>query len=580
MKAKPLIPHKLPVFRARLVLGMLLLGFGALLGRAAWLQTIDKEFLLNQGRVRYERVVSIPAYRGRILDRHGEVLAVSMPVKGIVADPNEADLAPGQVRMLARLLDMSVDELADKLDSERDYVSLKRYVPKEKVEQIVAMKLPGIRTENNYRRFYPDGEVAAHVLGFTGLEDNGLEGVELAFEEQLAGRPGQRRVIKDNRRQIVEDIGGLVPPREGRDVTLSIDSKIQFLAFSALKQAVTDHKAKGGSIVVLDAQTGEVLGLASYPSYNPNDRSRLQPSQVRNRALTDAFEPGSTMKPFSVSMALDRHQVRPDTAIDTAPGCIVISRARICDSHAHGVLSVAQVIQKSSNVGTVKMALNLPPEKMWASLDDLGFGSQTRLGFPGETAGVLRPYKNWREVNQATMSYGHGISVSLMQLAHAYLAFSKDGEIIPVSLTPLDRAPESGRRVFAVETARNMRNMMATVVEEGGTAPLGRVSGYRVGGKTGTAHKLEHGQYVDKYVASFVGLAPIANPRLIVAVMVDEPGTKAYYGGEVAAPVFSKVMAGSLRAMGVQQDMPLTRMQMVSLEKQSGLLPIAYEEAQ
>ncbi|HEX5394238.1 MAG TPA: penicillin-binding protein 2, partial [Rhodocyclaceae bacterium] len=408
-----------------------------------------------------------------------------------------------------------------------------------------------------YRRYYPVGELMAHVLGFTGQDDAGQEGVELAFNSQLSGKSGSRRVIKDRRGNIVEDVESIHPPQDGKDISLALDDKIQYLAYSNLKQAMEEHKAKAGGIVVLDVRTGEILALANLPTYNPNNRERLIGAQLRNRALTDTFEPGSTMKPFTAAIALEKGKFRYDTPIQTAPGRLTIGNATIHDSHGNNVLTVAQVIQKSSNVGIAKISLTFPPETMWDMYDSLGFGAPLKLGFPGEVGGRLRPWKKWQPIEQATMSYGHGISVTLMQLAHAYLVFGRDGDLIPLSLTKLDAPPSQGRNVFSAQTSKEVRAMMEMVVMPGGTAPKAQVAGYRVAGKTGTAHKLEGGQYANKYVASFVGLAPVSDPRLIVAVMVDEPSNGIYYGGDVAAPVFSRVMAGALRTLGVPQDAPL-----------------------
>lgn len=552
----PLLVDRLPIWRARLLLGLLLAGFAALIGRAFYLQGIQKDFLIGKGEARYERVIEMPATRGRILDRHGTVLAVSTPVKSVWAIPEDAKLSPADVRQLARLLGLEVRELTRKLASERDFVYLKRQIPPDLAGEIAALKLPGIHFQNEYRRYYPAGEVTAHLLGFTGAEDRGQEGIELALDGLLAGKPGSRRVIKDRRGQIVEDVESIRAPQDGQDVTLSIDAKLQYLAYSHLKQAVVEHRAKAGGIVMLDAKSGEILALANLPAYNPNNRSRLSGAQLRNRAFTDSFEPGSTFKPFAVALALDKGKVRFDTPIQTAPGKLTIGPATIHDAHPHGVLTVAQVIQKSSNVGVSKMALELPAQEMWAMFDKLGFGQPTRIGFPGEAGGRLRPWKHWRPIEQATMSYGHGITVTLIQLARAYQVFARNGDLLPLSLTRVETAPAVGLRVFSEQTAKEMRTMLEMVVQPGGTAPKAQVPGYRVAGKTGTAVKLEGGSYVNKYVAAFVGFAPVSDPRLIVAVMIDEPSAGKYYGGEVAAPVFATVMGSALRALGVAPDAP------------------------
>jgi cell division protein FtsI (penicillin-binding protein 3) len=555
--SSPVLSQPLPIWRSRVLQLLLLIAFFALLGRSLYLQCIHNEFLKEKGEARYERVLEIPATRGRVMDRHGEMLAMSTPVKSIWAIPDDAKLQPAKVRDLAQLLDMDVRDLNRKLASDRDFVFIKRQIPPELAERIVALKLPGIHQQQEYRRYYPGGEVTAHMLGFTGMDDSGQEGVELAMNASLSGRSGSRRVIKDRRGEIVEDVESVKPPQDGRDITLALDDKIQYLAYTSLRQAVADFRAKAGGIVVLDAKTGEVLAMANLPTYNPNNRQGLVGAQLRNRVLTDTFEPGSTMKPFTAALALEQGKFRYDTLIQTAPGRMTVGNATIHDAHMHGMLTVAQVIQKSSNVGAAKMALSLPPQSMWQMFDGLGFGNSLKLGFPGEVGGRLRPWNKWQPIEQATMSYGHGISVTLMQLAHAYLVFARDGDLIPLSLNKVDGPAPVGKQIFTAQTAHEVRNMLEMVVNDGGTAPKAFVPGYRVGGKTGTAHKIEGGTYANKYVASFVGLAPASDPRLVVAVMIDEPSGAIYYGGDVAAPVFSRVMAGALRTLGVPHDAPL-----------------------
>ena len=525
-----------------------------------YLQGVNSSFLQEKGAASYSRVIEMSATRGRILDRHGDVLAVSTPVKSIWAIPEDAKLQPAQARELARLLEMDVRELSRKLAAERDFVYLKRQIPPDLAEKIAALDLPGIHDQREYRRYYPAAEMTAHMLGFTGAEDIGQEGVELAFQDTLAGKPGSRRVIKDRRGQVVEDVESIKSPQEGKDITLALDAKIQYLAYTNLRQALAANKAKAGGIVVLDARSGEVLALLNLPTYNPNNRVRLAGAQLRNRALTDTYEPGSTMKPFTAALALEKGKFRYDSLIQTAPGSLTIDGRTIHDTHMHGALTVAQVIQKSSNVGAAKIALSLPREDMWSMFDSLGFGMPLKLGFPGEVGGRLRPAKSWRPIEQATMAYGHGISVTLVQLAHAYLAFARDGDLVPLSLTKMDAPPLAGKPVFSAQTAHEVRAMLELAVLPGGTAPKAQVAGYRVAGKTGTAHKLDGGIYANKYVSSFVGFAPVSDPRLVVAVMIDEPSSGIHYGGDVAAPVFSQVMTGSLRALGVEPDakrMPL-----------------------
>ena len=529
--------------------------------RSFYLQGVNKDFLIGKGESRYERVIEISATRGRILDRHGDVLAMSTPVKSVWAIPEDARLTPAQTRELAVFLEMDARELGRKLAGARDFVYLKRQIAPDVATQIADLKLPGVHFQNEVRRYYPTGEVTSHMLGFTGAQDIGQEGIELAMEAQLAGKPGSRRVIKDRRGQIVEDVESILVPQEGKDTVLALDAKLQYLAYSQLKQAISEHKAKAGGIVVLDAKSGEVLALANLPTYNPNNRTRLSGAQLRNRAFTDTFEPGSTFKPFTIALALDKGNVRFDTPIQTAPGKLTIGTATISDAHPHGVLSVAQVIQKSSNIGAAKMALALPSEDMWKMFDSLGFGQPLKLGFPGEAGGRLRPWKRWRPIEQATMSYGHGISVTLIQLARAYQAFARDGDLLPLSLARLDTVPAVGARVFSEQTAREVRAMLEMAVQPGGTAPKAQIQGYRVAGKTGTAQKLEGGLYANKYVSAFVGFAPVSDPRLVIAVMIDEPSAGKYYGGEVAAPVFANVMSGALRTLGVTPDATLRPLQ-------------------
>ncbi|MFZ6843973.1 peptidoglycan D,D-transpeptidase FtsI family protein [Undibacterium sp. RuTC16W] len=552
--SSPLLAVKLPVWRSRLVLFFLFAAFLALITRALWLQGMSTEFLQKQGASRYARTLELPATRGRITDRNGQVLASSVPVKAIWAIPDDVLEAPKEkLRQLAALLDMPESELRKKLDSDRQFVYLKRQVEADVAEKIVALGINGIETRKEYKRFYPEGEVMAHVVGFTNVEDIGQEGIELASEKNLAGKTGNRRVIKDRLGRIVEDIESIREPHDGKDLTLSIDSKVQYIAYTHLKEAVEKHKAKAGGAVVLDVKTGEVLALVNLPSYNPNDRSVLTGAQLRNRVMTDTFEPGSTMKPFTVALALETGRVTPDTPIQTAPGSMTIGTATIHDAHKQGVLTVAQVIQKSSNIGTVKMALQMPPQEMWEMFTTVGFGQQPKFGFPGAVAGRLRNFKTWRPIEQATMSYGHGVSVSLIQMARAYMIFARNGDMIPLTFQKSSDQPV-GHRVISEKTAQQLRMMMETVTEPGGTATQARIAGYRVAGKTGTAHKIEGGKYVNKYVGDFVGFAPVSNPRVIVAVMIDEPTTGGYYGGTVAAPVFAAITANILRSMNVPPD--------------------------
>jgi cell division protein FtsI (penicillin-binding protein 3) len=547
----------MPVWRARAVLLLLLLGFALLIGRAAFLQGLNDQFLQKKGESRYSRVIDTHASRGKIVDRHGEALAVSAPVKSLWAIPGEVRADTKQLRALAAAIALDPAELKRKLaTTERDFVYLKRQISPEAADKVLRLGLPGIAAQDEYRRYYPAGEVAAHVVGFTGVDGIGQEGIELAQESELAGTPGSRRVIKDRRGHIVEDVESVRESRPGRDLTLALDNKLQYLAYSQLKQAVLQHRAKAGGVVVLDVDSGEILAMANLPSFNPNNRGGLTGDELRNRAVTDTFEPGSTLKPVTVATALELGKVKATTPIQTAPGTYNIGRATISDAHVHGILSVAQVIQKSSNVGSAKIALALRPAEMWHSFDALGFGFESQLGFPGEAAGKLRAHATWRPIEQATMSYGHGISVSLLQLARAYLVFARDGDVVPLSLLKRDGLP-APTPVYSPATARAVRAMLELAVAPGGTAPRAQIMGYRVAGKTGTAHKLGDGGYApDRYVSSFVGFAPASKPRFIVAVMIDEPRNGQYYGGAVAAPVFSAVVEGALRSYGIAPDAP------------------------
>lgn len=560
----PLLKRELPLSRPRFVLLALLLGSLALSGRAFYLQGVNDKFLQAKGESRYARVLEVPATRGRITDRNGEILAMSTPVRSIWAIPSDVKLELAQARQLAALLGMDVRELNDKLAGARDFLYLKRQLAPEVAQRIADLKLPGIHQQTEFRRYYPGGDVMAHMIGFTNVEDKGQEGIELTFEQQLAGRPGARRVIRDRRGQVVEDAEMINPPRDGEDLALSVDGKIQYIAWSVLRDTMQTHRAKAGAVVVLDARTGEVLALANAPTYNPNNRANLTGAQLRNRVFTDTYEPGSVMKPFIIGMALDRGRVKPTTMIDTSPGRMTIGSATISDSHRHGMLSVAEVIQKSSNIGTAKIALQFSPDEMWRMFNQIGFGTPLQMGFPGEAGGRLRPARTWKPIEQATMSYGHGISVSLIQMARGYLAFARDGELLPLSLLKRDGAPPAGQRIFSPETARELRTMLEMATGPGGTAPKAQVAGYRVAGKTGTAIKVEGGRYTSKYVASFVGFAPVSNPRVVVAVMVDEPGAGQYYGGTVAAPAFSRIVEGSLRSLGVAPDAQLSPMQLAA----------------
>ena len=547
-----------PRWRARAVLALLLAGFAVLVLRAGYLQGWNNDFLRQKGESRYGRVIEMPATRGMITDRNREPLAISTPVESVWASPGDVEITPEKMKRLAQLLEVDHAEIAKKLaDTKREFVYIKRHMPPEEAAKVLALDVPGISLQREYRRYYPGGDFFAHLVGFTDVDGKGQEGLELALEDELAGKPGSRRVIKDRLGHIVEDVESIRTPQQGRDIALSIDARVQYLAYRELKNAVALHQARAGGIVVLDAISGDILAMANLPSYNPNNRGKLDPKRMRNRAVTDLFEPGSTLKPFTAAAAMESGLFRADSIVQTGNGELTIGGATIHDAHPAGALTVSQVIQKSSNVGAAKMALALPPEKLWTMLSHVGFGSVPHAGFPGEGSGRLRPYAGWKPIEQATMAYGHGISVSLLQLARAYMVFASDGEIRPLSLLRREGMAES-TRVMSAETAQQIRKMLELVVLPGGTAPKAQVAGYRVGGKTGTAHKLEGASYAaNKYISSFVGLAPASAPRLIVAVMIDEPTAGGYYGGTVAAPVFSTVMSGALRLLGVKPDAPL-----------------------
>ncbi|MEO7008125.1 MAG: penicillin-binding protein 2 [Caldimonas sp.] len=553
----PLLASRTPPWRSKFLVALVGLSSCVLLGRAVYVQIIGSAFFLKQGEIRYARTLDLPASRGRILDRNGLILAASVPAPSLWAIPKDFEGDKAQRAQLAKLLGMTSAELADRLKDNPNFVWLRRQVEEPVAKEVLALGVKGVHQVREYKRKYPEGEAAAHVVGFTNFEDRGQEGVELEFQKDLAGRDGTRRVIKDRLGRVVEDIGDSVAPVDGRDIELALDSKVQFFAYQRIRDAVTENKAKAGSVVVLDAQSGEILALANYPSYVPSDRRNLSGAQLRNRALTDTFEPGSTMKPFIAGWALETGRVTPDTVIQTAPGHMMMTGSLISDSHPHGDLTVTQVIQKSSNVGAVRLAMMFSPREMWELYSAVGFGQKPQIGFPGAVTGRLRPYKTWRPIEQATMSYGYGLSASLFQIAHAYTVFSHDGQLIPATMTKMPAgAPVVGVRVLSAKTAETIRGMLHLVTLPGGTAPKAQVMGYSVGGKSGTAYKQEGKGYAQKkYRAWFVGLAPIQHPRIIVAVMVDEPTAGKYFGGDVAAPVFSQVVQQTLRMMGVQPDL-------------------------
>ena len=554
--ASPLLASKTPVWRSKFIVAMLGVAFVGLAGRAAYVQVWGNAFFQRQGEVRFARTLELPANRGRVLDRNGLILASSVAARSIWAIPEDVDKADPGLPKLARVLGLKLPDLQKLLSNEdKTFVWVKRQVDEPVAKEAEAIGVKGIYFRKDYKRQYPESEAAAHVVGFTNVEDLGQEGVELIFNKQLSGTPGSRRVIKDRLGRVVEDVRDAIPPVDGPDLQLSIDSKVQFFAYQKLKEAIQQHKAKAGSVVVMDAHTGEVLALANYPTYNPNRRENLSGEQLRNRALTDTFEPGSTMKPITVAMALEAKRVNPQMIIDTSPGRYSMGGFTISDTHNYGALTVEGVIQKSSNIGSLKIAQKMSPQEMWDTYTALGYGQKPRIEFPGAVAGRVRPWKNWRPIEQATMSYGYGLSASLFQMVHSYTAFANDGEIIPATMLKR-QGPPTGRKVFSPQTAISVRKMLELAAGPGGTGQKAQTVGFSVGGKTGTAHKqVGKGYASNKYRAWFTGMAPIEKPRIVVGVMIDEPSAGQYYGGLVAAPVFSETVQQTLRILGEQPDM-------------------------
>ncbi len=571
--SSPLLASPTPVWRSKLIVAAIALAFVGLAGRAVYIQVIANDFFQKQGEVRFARTLALPANRGRVLDRNGLILASSIPAPSIWAIPEDVERDKVRLAQLAKLLDMPLSELNKRLENEdKSFVWLKRQVDESVGQEIAALRLKGVYQRKEYKRQYPEGEAAAHVVGFTNVEDIGQEGIELAFNKELGGRSGSRRVIKDRLGRVVEDVGEQIAPVDGKDLQLSVDSKVQFVAYQKLREAVMVHKAKAGSVVVLDAITGEVLALANYPSYVPDKRQNLTGAQLRNRAITDTFEPGSVMKPFTVGLALESGRITPQSLIDTGNGRLTITGSTISDTHANGVLTAEGVIQKSSNVGTAKLAMQMQPREMWELFSQAGFGQKPQISFPGAVSGKLRPYKTWRPIEQATMSYGYGLSASLFQMARSYTVFSHDGQLIPATMLK-SAEPAVGVTVLSPRTAGQIRKMLQMAAGPGGTGQKAQTIGYSVGGKSGTAYKQIGKGYGSagnrKYRGWFVGMAPIEQPRVIVAVMIDEPSAGQYYGGAVAAPVFSEVVQQTLRMMGVQPDMAVVPQIVAKAEEES-----------
>ena len=552
-----LLSIAIPAGRSRFVFFLSALGIVVVMGRSFYLQCgFETGFLQRQGEIRYARTLPEPASRGQIMDRNGVVLASSIPARSIWINPRESlsQIRNSQLRALAKLLGEDYADLKKRLEAKRGkaFVYIARQISVDLAQKIEALGIPGIMINNEVRRNYPEGKFSAHVVGFTDQDNRGREGIELANNATLSGTPGSRRVIRDRWGRIVEDVW-VKEAQSGDDVVLSIDSRLQFVAHEALAKAIEKHQASAGAVVVVDVQTGEILAMSNLPTYDPNSRRKLRLENVRNRVLTDAYEPGSTMKPFAVAKALDLGIVRPDTLVQTSPGKLTIGDKTIGDTHNYGLITVSEVISKSSNIGTSKIALEMPAEMLWQMYDALGFGRSPKVGFPGAASGIMRNGKKWRPIEQATISYGHGISVTLMQMVRAYTALARNGDVIDLTFKRTDRLAQ-GTQVFRPEVARQMRQMMMNTVKDGGTARFVSVPGFTVAGKTGTAYKIENGQYVDKFVASFIGMAPATQPRLIVAVMIDTPTKGSHYGGSVSAPVFNEVMVNALRFKGIHPD--------------------------
>ena len=544
--------------RRLLVKVLLLLITGGLLWRAVDLQHTDKAFLKGQGDARHLRVVAIPAYRGKILDRNGDPLAISTPVDSVWANPRELAVNPDRWAELARLLGLDAKQLERSAAQrgEREFVYLKRHLAPQLASKVRQASIPGVYLRREYRRYYPLGEVAAHVVGFTNVDDIGQEGMELAFDERLRGVGGAHRVLRDRLGRIVEEVESIRAPKAGVDLVLSLDRRIQYLAYRALLRAVKRNKARGGSVVVLETRTGEVLAMVNQPAYNPNNRADRVSSRYRNRAVTDVFEPGSAIKPFTIAAALESGRFEVASKIDTNPGTLKIGKYTVRDHRNYGVINLSTLMQKSSNVGATRLALALEPRELWQLFTRVGFGSSTGSGFPGEVDGVLTHYFDWGNIHRATLSFGYGMSVSALQLAQAYTVLANDGRFVRISFERVDR-PLEGVPVVGSATTQSVRKMLEMVVGPEGTAQRARVDGYRVGGKTGTVRKSVSGGYSeDRYKAVFAGIAPITRPRLVVVVVIDEPGGEEYYGGQVAAPVYAEIMARTMRVLGVPPDDP------------------------
>ncbi|MBT8091022.1 MAG: penicillin-binding protein 2 [Gammaproteobacteria bacterium] len=548
------------VGRVTVVLAFFALVAATLVGRAVYLQVLDKDFLNKQADTRHLRTERISAHRGTISDRNGEPLAISTPVDSIWVNPKEFASAVDDIPRLARALEVDSRTLMRRItrSMDKEFLYLKRHLNPEQAEKVLLLNLPGINVQREYRRYYPASEVTGHLLGFTNIDDEGQEGLELAFNHWLAGESGAKRVLKDRLGRSIENVESIRPAHHGKDLKTSIDLRLQYFAYRSLKAAIKSYEARSGSIVVLDVKTGEVLAMVNQPTYNPNDRSQFAAARYRNRAITDIFEPGSSIKPLVVAAALESGQYRPSSVVDTAPGYVNVGAKRIEDRRNLGRVSLTTILARSSNVGVTKLAMTLEPDQLWDTMTQFGFGTLTTSGFPGESAGMLTHFSHWQPISQATLAYGYGVSVTPLQLAQAYAVIGDDGGLRPISLVRLEQ-PNDGRQVISQETAAAVRRMLEEVVRPGGTGTKASIDGYRIAGKTGTAWKFATGGYSeDKYISIFAGLAPASNPRLATVVVIDEPRGELYYGSDVAAPVFADVMAESLRLLAVAPDaMPL-----------------------
>lgn len=544
--------------RRGLLLGLLLLSAAVLAWRAIYLQWVEQDFLQGQGDARHLRTVDLAANRGVVTDRNGEPLAISTPVDSVWVNPQAYLEHAGQQQLkpLAKLLGLNSKQLHARIEKrgEREFFYLKRHVSPELAERVKALAVPGVALQREYRRYYPMAEVTGHVVGFTDIDDQGQEGVELALNEELRGIKGGKRVLRNNLGQVVEDVESIAEPQPGQDVMLSIDRRVQYLAYRELKAAVQTHKARSASAVILDVKTGEVLAMVNQPSFNPNNRASFESKNYRNRAVTDVFEPGSTMKPFTVAAGFELAKIVPNTLIETSPGYMKVGNNTIRDAVNYGLMDITKILQKSSNIGATKIALALTPEELWKQFDKVGFGVSTGSGFPGEADGQIGDYWRWNRVQQASRSYGYGMSVTALQLARAYSVLANDGLLKPVSFLKVDAEPEA-LRVMSAKSAQAVRGMLESVVSAEGTGTQAAIDGYRVGGKTGTVHRSSSAGYAeDRYSAVFAGLAPLSSPRLAMVVVVHDPMLGEYHGGSVAAPVFGKVMSGALRLMNVAPD--------------------------